>query len=246
MSHNVLCYEHKTAVGAAASRITLLHTHKHMHAPKHAHCNTYGFVWIEQVSSSVLALLSGSKQQCSVDAFRHNSSTSDGPPNSPSQFNKRLQKPIWPVCARLLQISAERLERTHPLSPLQYLSGCGAHRPASTAATPEIKIMSDLKLWWPHPRSSSTGADCHVCLPLGSPFTQSIRPERTSKYAHASEIGGVRLSECHIWRATETETNGFANCAADASAAARYSSRRCSLLVRLCVRTPGWDTGRCW
>lgn len=34
----------------------------------------------------------------------------------------------------------------HPLSPHQYLSGCGAHRPASTTATPEIKIMSDFKL----------------------------------------------------------------------------------------------------
>lgn len=43
----------------------------------------------------------------------------------------------------------------------------------------------------------------------------------------------------------QKQTNGFGNCAADASAAARYSSRRCSLLVRLCVRTPGWDTGRC-
>lgn len=64
-------------VASAAGPITLrTYKNTHLHAPKHAHCNTYVFVWIEQVSSSVLALLSGSKQQCSVDAFRHNGAIS--------------------------------------------------------------------------------------------------------------------------------------------------------------------------
>lgn len=54
------------------------------------------------------------------------------------------------------------------------------------------------------------------------------------------------LSVCRSVTSGEQQkgTNGFAKCAADASAAARHS-RRGSLFVRLCARTPGWDAGRC-
>lgn len=233
-------------VAPAASPITLLHTHKHTHAAKHAHCNTYVFVWIEQVSSSVLALLSGSKQQCSVDAFRHNSSTSDGPPNS--QLRTRDCKNQYDQCVpdsckyplkglkgriRFLLFNIFRGAAhiaPHPLRQLLRLKSC----PTSNY---DDRIPDHL-LW-----EQTVMFAFPMVVSLRNPSVPSGRQNRRT---HRKSAVSVCLSECHIWRATQRETNGFANWAADASVAARYSSRRCSLLVRLCVRTPGWHTGRCW
>lgn len=133
-------------VASAAGPITLrTYKNTHLHAPKHAHCNTYAFVWIEQVSSSVLALLSGSKQQCSVDAFRHNGAI---PPhqtvrqNSPSQLRTRNYKNQYDQCApdsykyplkglkggiRFLLINSSRGAAhivPHPLRQLLRLKSC--------------------------------------------------------------------------------------------------------------------------
>lgn len=61
------------------------------------------------------------------------------------------------------------------------------------------------------------------------------------------EACGVRLSESHIWTATETERTGL-------RAALQMLQQQldtaaddalCGRLVRLCARTPGWDAGRC-
>lgn len=101
------------------------------------------------MSSSALVLLPASEQQCSVDAVTQSSTV------SPHQRVRQI------VPTRLTMImtmkkdaqcavsqswkksrSVKRHERMELCSPHQYLSGRGAHRPASATATPEIRIMS--------------------------------------------------------------------------------------------------------
>lgn len=226
-------------VAPAASPVTLLHTHKPMHTPNNAHCNTYVFVWIEQVSSSVLALLCGSEQQRSVDAFRHNSSTSDSPSNSPSQLRTRDYKTQYDQCVpdsckyplkglkgriRFLLFNILRGAAhivPHPLRQLLRLKSC----PTSNY---DDRIPDHLL------REQTVMFAFPLAVLSRNP---SVPNGRQNTRTHPKSA----VSVCRIVTSGEQQkpTNGFANCAADASAAARYSSRRCSLLVRLCARRDG-------
>lgn len=188
----------------AASPRTPPHTHKHMHAPKHAHCNTYVFVWIEQVSSSVLALLSGSKQQCPVDAFRHNSSTSDGSPNS--QLRKRDYKSQYDQCVpdsckyplkdlkgriRFLFFNIFRGAAhivPHPLQQLPRLKSC----PTSNY---DDRIPHHL------PREQTVMFAFPLAALSRNPSVPSGR-QNTRTHPKSPSVR-VRVSERHIWRATE-------------------------------------------
>lgn len=134
------------------------------------------------------------------------------------------------MCATVLEISGsvKRLERTHPRFPHQYLSGCGAHRPASTTATPEIEIKPGLKMWWLHPRGSSRGTGPLSCLFPSWYSFHAFHPSRARVEMRTRVLcvgGDGNLSVSGIWNKTD-ETNSDA----DTSAAARYSSRCFSLL----------------
>lgn len=195
------------------------------------------------MSSSVLALLSGSKQQCPVDAFRHNSSTSDSSPNSQlrtgdykHQYDQCVpdscKYPLkdWKGRIRFLLFSIFRGAAhivPHPLQQLLRLKSC----PTSNYddRIPHHLLLEQAVMF---------------AFPLAVlSRNPSVPTGRQNKRTHPKSA----VSVCRTVTSGEQQkrTNGFANCVADASAAARYSSRRCSLFVRLRVRTPGWDTGRC-
>lgn len=186
--------------------------------------------WNDQVSSSALVLLSGWEQQCSDDPFRQNSTI---PPHQkvPKQSHRKKSKRCS-LCATVQEKSGsdERHQRTDLSSPYQYFfSGCGAHHPASTTVTPEIKIMSGLKLWL-HPRKNRQGSRMPVMLFLGRiiPCIESIRSEVASKYSHTSSTLVLMMTIFSVWHLEWNKKQP--NSAADASAAASASSAaaRCS------------------
>lgn len=105
------------------------------------------------------------------------------------------------LCATVQQKSIDQsinsgsvLRRLRPglCSPRQCLSGCGAHHPTFTTATPEIKIMSGLKLLHPG-ESSGERAASHVSFPSVEiiPSVESIRAGLASKYSHTSPFSGA-------------------------------------------------------
>lgn len=168
------------------------------------------------MSSSVLALLSGSKQQCSVDAFRHNSSTSDGPPNSPSQFRTRDYKNQYDPCVldsckyplagskgriRFLLFNIFRGAAhivPHPLRRLLRLKSC----PTSNYddRIPDHRLQEQTVMF----------AFLLVVLSREPSVPSGRQNTRTHLKSPASVCRSVTSGE------QQKETNGFASCAADA------------------------------
>lgn len=212
-----------------------------LHAHAQAYTQTLDILiivcWNEQVSSPVLAFPSEWEQQCSDDSFRQNSPI---PPHQkvsqkvPSRGWEETKKQEGSVCTRVNEISGFVVGhwRTELCSPYQYHSGCGAHHPASTTATPEIKIMSGLKLWL-HPTESPGEQDaCHVFPSQWLfYFAKSFRPSRTrvELLTYIFSIGVDDSLQPLTPRIKRKIIVNQPSCGADssaASAAARCSSRR--------------------
>lgn len=150
------------------------------HAPKQKPIIAHTYCCVDQVSSSSPRFPpSGWEQQCSVDPFSQNRLIPPHPnvSNSPSHKNKHKMLTVRHSPAKSGLVVGHW--RTELCSPYQYLSGCGAHHSASTTATPEIRIMSGLKVWL-HPRESSGEQDaCHVFSPRQYYSFDEIRPRWT-------------------------------------------------------------------
>lgn len=92
--------------------------------------------------------------------------------------------------------------------PYQYLSGCGAHHPASTTATPQIKIMSGLKLWL-HPKESSGEQNaCHV-FPRQDYSSHEIHPSwtRVETFTHIFFLAAVLMTILSLWHLEGNKNN---------------------------------------
>lgn len=151
------------------------------------------------MSSSALVLLPASEQQCSVDAVTQSSTV------SPHQRVRQI------VPTRLIMImimkkdaqcavsqswkksrSVKRHERMELCSPHQYLSGRGAHRPASATATPEIRIMSG-----PQTTTASKGRAWSLSCPLSHRYSaHGIHPStaRIESLTHNPPLPRVSMS----------------------------------------------------
>lgn len=110
-------------------------------------------------------------------------------------------------------------KRTELCFSYQYVSGCGAHHPASTTATPEIMIMSR-----PQTMTAShriVGVPVMFFFSRILPLLKSIRPEHALQYSHTSSAGGVDENPRSVTSGLKVMQT---NSAADASAAAAARS----------------------
>lgn len=174
MSHKWACSGDTTTVSAFTSRFCATVC---CNADAHSHTRTCTHVSLLHIL--IMFEMTRWATQSWFSSLGESNSTQLMPPDrtaqclhirgSAEQSQPDLKKKRCSMCATVLEKSgsAERYyERTELCSPSQYLSGCGAHRPVSTTATPEIKIMFGLELWL-HPRESpGEQHPGHVCFPL--------------------------------------------------------------------------------
>lgn len=152
----------------------------HMHTHTRTHC-TYLLLCVEMTrweAQSVLLCESNGTQLIPSDKTAQSLHIRRAPKQSQSANKKNNNKMLTvSYSSGKIRICWEAF-KDRAVFPYQYLSGCGAHHPASTTATPQIKIMSGLKLWL-HPKESSGEQNaCHV-FPRQDYSSHEIHPSWT-------------------------------------------------------------------